>query len=181
MGVTQNMTINKLQFPFIVIDDSGYSNKHELFATAQLAHAYIATKRIGATHLVYDLSTATVVHDADSVAQHVRRTLTDLVESETISGDASQAVVDRCAAEYGDDYDCWTEIMEEGFGYPDDFYDNASIYKWMLNDHLADGTTHWTFDEVVESTDMGTSGRDGWRDVEQHLVHIGLMDARVSA
>jgi hypothetical protein len=52
-----------MQFKFIVIDDTGNANKHGAqFETVDEANAYVDTHTLWQTHLVYDLSTATVVH-----------------------------------------------------------------------------------------------------------------------
>ena len=105
-------------------------------------------------------------------------TLMELIKSELQLAQETEAVVEEAMAEHGDDYDPWDEIMELGNGYPDDNYANAGIYSWLLHDHLANETAHWDFDTVANNTEMGSSGYDGWTDVEQHLVHIGLMSPR---
>ena len=107
------------------------------------------------------------------------KTLMKLIQSELQMARETEAIVAEVMAKHGDDYDPWTEIMEDGNGYPDDNYSNASIYAWLLYDFLANDTlmlqTHWDYDTVCNNTEMGSSGSDGWRDVYEHLVHIGLM------
>ena len=68
--------------------------------------------------------------------------------------------------------------MELGHGYPDDNYANASIYAWILHDHLANDTVQWDYETVSANTEMGSSGFDSWMDVVEHLTHIGLMSPR---
>ena len=106
------------------------------------------------------------------------KTLIDLIQSELEAAQQTEAIVDEVLAEHGDDYDPWTEIMELGNGYPDDNYANAGIYSWLLHDHLVNETGHWDFETVSANTEMGSSGYDGWVDVHEHLVHIGLMSPR---
>ena len=101
-----------------------------------------------------------------------------LIQSELQMARETEAIVEQVMAKYGDDYDPWTEIMEDGNGYPADNYANAGIYSWLLHDFLANDTAHWDFDTVANHTEMGSSGFDGWTDVEQHLIHIGLMSPR---
>ena len=103
------------------------------------------------------------------------KTLMDLVTSELNMAQETEAIVDRAMQQHGDDYDPWNEIMELGHGYPDDNYANASIYAWLLHDHLASGTCLWDYETVTNNTEMGTSGYDSWLCVLEHLVHIGLM------
>ena len=109
---------------------------------------------------------------------HIAKTLIELISSELEAAEQTEAIVESVMAKHGDDYDPWTEIMEKGNGYPDDNYSNASIYAWLLSDHLKHETAQWDFDTVADNTEMGTSGYDSWTDVEQHLIHIGLMTPR---
>ena len=109
---------------------------------------------------------------------NIAKTLIELVSSELKAAQQTEAVVDSVMDEHGDDYDPWDEIMEEGNGYPDDNRANAGIYSWLLHDHLQYETACWDFDTVANNTEMGSSGYDGWRDVVEHLVHIGLMTPR---
>ena len=108
----------------------------------------------------------------------IAKTLIELVQSEILLAEQTEAVVDEVMAEHGDDYDPWTEIMELGNGYPQDNYANAGIYSWLLHDHLQYETSEWDFDTVAANTEMGSSGYDSWTDVLEHLVHIGLMTPR---
>lgn len=103
------------------------------------------------------------------------KTLIELIQSELDSAKQTEAIVEEVMAEHGDDYDPWTEMMELGNGYPDDNYANAGIYAWLLHDHLANETAQWSYETVSANTEMGSSGYDGWVDVVEHLVHIGLM------
>ena len=109
---------------------------------------------------------------------NIAKTLIELISSELEAAEQTEAIVEQVMAEHGDDYDPWTEIMEEGNGYPDDNYANAGIYGWLLHDHLQYDTSHWDFDIVAKHTEMGSSGYDSWADVLEHLVHIGLMSPR---
>ena len=109
---------------------------------------------------------------------NIAKTLIELVSSELKAAQQTEAVVDSVMAEHGDDHDPWDEIMELGNGYPDDNRANAGIYSWLLHDHLQYETACWDFDTVANNTEMGSSGYDGWRDVVEHLVHIGLMTPR---
>ena len=104
--------------------------------------------------------------------------LIELIQSELESAQQTETIIAGVMAEHGDDYDPWTEIMEQGNGYPDDNYANAEIYEWMLTDHITNGTTLWTWETVAANTEMGSSGYDGWTDVLEHLVHCGLMTPR---
>jgi len=104
--------------------------------------------------------------------------LMELIQSELEAAEQTEAIVEEVMAKHGDDYDPWTEIMEDGNGYPQDNYDNAGIYAWLLHDFLVNETAQWDFDTVANNTEMGSSGYDGWTDVLQHLVHIGLMSPR---
>ena len=110
---------------------------------------------------------------------HIAKTLIELITSEIESAEQTEAIVDAVMALHGDDYDPWTEIMELGNGYPADNYANAGIYSWLLHDHMQYDTHQWDFDIIAKHTEMGSSGYDGWTDVEQHLTHIGLMTPRV--
>ena len=76
----------------------------------------------------------------------------------------------------------WNEVMNTELGpcWPDDNDADAEIYEWMLADHLANGTTLWPYQTVANNTDIGTSGRDSWQYVVEHLVHIGLMTPRTA-
>ena len=103
------------------------------------------------------------------------QTLIELIQSELALAAETEAVVEEVMAEHGDDYDPWTEIMEDGNGYPQDNYDAASIYAWLLSDHLQYENVLWDFMTVADNTEMGSSGSDGWSGVYEHLVHIGLM------
>lgn len=109
---------------------------------------------------------------------NIAQTLMDLISSELEAAEQTEAVVEAVMAEHGDDYDPWTEIMEDGNGYPADNYANAGIYSWLLHDHLQYETVLWDYDTVSSNTEMGSSGYDGWVDVVEHLVHIGLMSPR---
>ena len=109
---------------------------------------------------------------------HIAKTLIELITSEIESAEQTEAIVDAVMAEHGDDYDPWTEIMEQGNGYPADNYANAGIYSWLLHDHIVNETVLWDFNTVANNTEMGTSGYDSWVDVFEHLVHIGLMSPR---
>ena len=52
-----------MQHSYIVIDDTGNMHKHgHMFSSSSEAFAYVNTHKLGATHLVYDLSSASVVH-----------------------------------------------------------------------------------------------------------------------
>ena len=106
------------------------------------------------------------------------KTLIELIQSELEAAEQTEAIVEQVMAEHGDDYDPWTEIMELGNGYPQDNYANAGIYAWLLHDFLVNETAQWDYDTVANNTEMGSSGYDGWTDVEQHLTHIGLMTPR---
>ena len=110
---------------------------------------------------------------------HIAKTLIELITSEIESAEQTEAIVESVMALHGDLYDPWTEIMELGNGYPADNYANAGIYAWLLHDHMQYDTHQWDFDIIAKHTEMGSSGYDGWTDVEQHLVHIGLMTPRV--
>jgi len=110
----------------------------------------------------------------------ITSTLIELITTELESAEQTEAIVDAVMAKHGDDYDPWTEIMELGNGYPSDNRANAGIYAWLLNDHLQYETAVWDYDTVANHTEMGTSGYDSWRDVLEHLVHIGLMTPRNS-
>ena len=105
-------------------------------------------------------------------------TLMELIKSELQLAQETEAVVEEAMAEHGDDYDPWDEIMELGNGYPDDNYANAGIYSWLLHDYLVNETAHWSFETVSANTEMGSSGSDGWVNVLEHLVHIGLMSPK---
>ena len=109
---------------------------------------------------------------------HTANILIELIQSELTAAEQTETVIAEVMAQHGDDYDPWTEIMERGNGYPDDNYANASIYAWLLHDHLQYETVLWDFDVVAANTEMGTSGYDSWADVLDHLVHIGLMTPR---
>lgn len=109
---------------------------------------------------------------------NIAQTLMDLIKSELDAAAETEAIVEAVMAEHGDDYDPWTEIMEDGNGYPQDNYDNAGIYAWLLSDHLQYETVLWDYDVVCNNTEMGSSGSDGWRYALEHLVHIGLMSPR---
>ena len=51
-----------MQHSYIVIDDTGNMHKHgHMFSSSSEAFAYVNTHKLGATHLVYDLSSASVV------------------------------------------------------------------------------------------------------------------------
>ena len=106
------------------------------------------------------------------------QTLMDLIKSELELAAETESIVETVMAKHGDDYDPWTEIMEDGNGYPQDNYDAASIYAWLLSDHLRYETVLWDIDTVCNNTEMGGSGSDGWLSVYEHLVHIGLMSPR---
>ena len=109
---------------------------------------------------------------------HIAKTLIKLISSELEAAEQTEAIVESVMAEHGDDYDPWTEIMELGNGYPADNYANAGIYSWLLHDHMQYDTHQWDFDIIAKHTEMGSSGYDGWTDVLQHLIHIGLMSPR---
>ena len=52
-----------MQYKYIVIDDTGFMQQHgHQFETVAQAFAYIDQHQLHTTHLVYDLSSATVVH-----------------------------------------------------------------------------------------------------------------------
>ena len=52
-----------MQHTYIVLDDTGHMYKHgHQFETVASAFAYINAHKLGATHLVYNLCNATVVH-----------------------------------------------------------------------------------------------------------------------
>ena len=106
------------------------------------------------------------------------KTLMDLITSEIKLAEQTEAIVADVLDQHGDDYDPWTEIMEQGHGYPDDNYANAGIYAWLLHDHLVNDTAQWSYETVSANTEMGSSGFDSWNDVLEHLVHIGLMTER---
>ena len=105
----------------------------------------------------------------------IAKTLIELIQSELEAAQQTEEIVEAVMAKHGDDYDPWTEIMEDGNGYPQDNYDNAGIYAWLLCDYLKYETVLWDYDTVCNNTEMGSSGSDGWRDALEHLVHIGLM------
>ena len=120
----------------------------------------------------------------------IAKTLNDLAQSHRDDATTVQQLIDKLEADYEanpdafdlqgcDDIDdlIWNEVMNTELGpcWPDDNEGDAEIYEWMLADHLQNGTTHWTYEQVSNNTDMGTSGRDSWQYVAEHLVHIGLM------
>ena len=161
-----------MQYKFIVIDDTGFMHMHgQQFETVAQAQTFVTQHKLWATHLIYDLSTAKTVLDIEG-------TLRECIATEIAMAEETEKIVADVMEIHGDDYDPWTEIMEDGYGYPDDNYANADIYKWLLDDHIANGTTKWDFDTVSYNTEMGTSGYDSWTDVLEHLVHIGLMSPR---
>lgn len=163
-----------MSFPFVILDDSGCHHVHSgrYFKTAKDASNFLLTHDLQCNFLIYNLAKApTVNFNPDSIAKQ----LEDMAASEIAAAEHTEKVIAECLEEYGDDYDPWTEIMEDGNGYPDDNYGNAEIYEWMLSDHLANGTTVWTMEQLTDNTDMGTSGRDGWNDAWHHLNSIGLM------
>ena len=52
-----------MQHNYIVLDDTGNQHMHgSQFSTITEAFAYINSNKLGATHLVYDLSNASVIH-----------------------------------------------------------------------------------------------------------------------
>ena len=164
-----------MQKPYILIDDTGMQHKNgKCFETIAAAYAYECKHKLSATHLIYDLSNAPVVTNPQLAVE-----LESLAQSETEAGQQTEEIVERVMAKHGDDYDPWTEIMEDGNGYPQDNYDAADIYTWMLNNHLATGTTTWTYENICDHTEMGSSGSDGWLTVYEHLVHVGLMTPRI--
>lgn len=124
---------------------------------------------------------------------HIAKTLNDLALSHRNDAKTVQELIDKHQSDYAanpdtfdllgcDDFDefIWNEVMNTELGpcWPDDNNDDAEIYEWMLNDHLQNGTTHWTYEQVSRNTDIGTTGRDSWQYVVDHLVHIGLMTPR---
>ena len=164
-----------MSFPFVILDDSGCHHVHSgrYFKTAKDASNFLLTHDLQCNFLIYNLAKApTVNFNPDSIAKQ----LEDMAASEIAAAEHTEKVVADALEEYGDDYDPWTEIMEDGNGYPQDNYDAADIYTWLLNDHLANGTTKWTYENICDHTEMGSSGSDGWRDPLEHLIHIGLMD-----
>ena len=164
-----------MQKPYILIDDTGMQHKNgKCFETIAAAYAYECKHKLSATHLIYDLSNAPVVTNPQLAVE-----LESLAQSETEAGQQTEEIVEAVMAKHGDDYDPWTEIMEDGNGYPQDNYDAADIYTWMLNNHLATGTTTWTYENICDHTEMGSSGSDGWLTVYEHLVHVGLMTPRI--
>ena len=163
-----------MSFPFVILNDSGHNHVHSgrYFATAKDASNFLLTHDLQCNFLIYNLAKAPVApFDPDSIAKQ----LADLAAGEMAAGQQTEEIVAEVMAEMGDDYDPWTEMMEQGNGYPDDNYGNAEIYEWMLSDHLANGTRVWTYEAVSNNTDMGTSGRDGWNCAWHHLNTIGLM------
>ena len=51
-----------MQYPYIVIDDTGIQHKHgRMFETAAAAEAYIQANDLQCTHLIYDLSNTPTV------------------------------------------------------------------------------------------------------------------------
>jgi hypothetical protein len=51
-----------MQYPYIVIDDTGMQHKHgRMFETAAAAEAYIQANDLQCTHLIYDLSNTPTV------------------------------------------------------------------------------------------------------------------------
>ena len=48
---------------------------------------------------------------------NIAKTLIELIQSELQMARETEAIVDEVMAKYGDDYDPWTEIMEDGNGY----------------------------------------------------------------
>ena len=166
-----------MSFPFVILNDSGSNHVHSgrYFKTAKDASNFLLTHDLQTQFLIYNLAKAPVApFNPDSIAKQ----LEDLAAGEIQLAEQTEAIVESVMAEHGDDYDPWTEIMEEGNGYPQDNYANAGIYSWLLHDHLQYDTVQWDFDTVANNTEMGSSGFDGWTDVEQHLIHIGLMSPR---
>ena len=104
--------------------------------------------------------------------------LIDLILSELQMAEQTEAIVADAMEQHGDNYDPWTEIMEDGHGYPDDNYANAGIYSWLLHDHIANETVLWDYDTMSANTEMGSSGFDSWIYVLEHLVSIGLMSPK---
>ena len=52
-----------MQYSYIVLDDTGNMHMHGAqFETVAQAFAYLDVHSLHTTHLVYDLSTATVIH-----------------------------------------------------------------------------------------------------------------------
>jgi len=125
---------------------------------------------------------------------HIAKTLNDLAQSHRNDAKTVQGLIDKLEADYAanpdtfdllgcDDIDdlIWNEVMNTELGpcWPDDNNADAEIYEWMLADHISNGTTLWDYDTVANNTDIGTTGRDSWQYVVDHLVHIGLMTPRV--
>ena len=125
---------------------------------------------------------------------NIAKTLNDLAQSHRNDAKTVQRLIDKLEADYAanpntfdllgcDDIDdlIWNEVMNTELGpcWPEDNDADAEIYEWMLNDHITNGTTLWDYDTVANNTDIGTTGRDSWQYVVDHLVHIGLMTPRV--
>jgi len=163
-----------MQKPYILLDDTGANKKHgRYFKTIAAAHAYAVKHNLLTTHLIYDLSRAPVVTDPSIAIELERCRDQHNNDAETVT-----AHIDELMEKHGDDYDPWDDIMDLELGYPYDNECDAEIYDWMLNDHLQNGTTHWTYEYVSRNTDIGTSGRDSWQYVVEHLQHLGYMDAQ---
>ena len=175
-----------MQKPYILLDDTGANKKHgRYFETVAAAHAYSVKHNLQTTHLIYDLRSAPVVTDPSLAIELERLALSHRADAKTV-----QELIDKLTADYAanptkfdlmgcDDLDelVWNEVMNTELGpcWPDDNNDDAAIYEWMLADHLANGTTRWPYDAVANNTDIGTTGRDSWQYVVEHLVHIGLI------
>ena len=166
-----------MHFPFVILNDTGIHHVHSgrYFKTAKDASNFLLTHDLQCNFIIYNLAKApTVQFNPDSIAKQ----LEEMAADEIAAAQYTERVVEEAMAEYGDDYDPWTEMMEDGYGYPDDNYGNAEIYEWMLSDHITNGTTVWTKEQLINNTDYGTSGRDGWNDVWHHLNSIGLMRSK---
>ena len=178
-----------MQKPYVLLDDTGSNHKHgSYFETVAAAHAYTVKHNLQLTHLIYDLSNAPVITDPALAIELEANAQSHRDDATTV-----QRLIDKLTADYEanpdtfdlmgcDDIDelIWNEVMNTELGpcWPDDNNDDAEIYEWMLTDHITNGTTVWTYEQVCNNTDMGTSGRDSWQYVADHLVHIGLMSPR---
>lgn len=108
----------------------------------------------------------------------IQKTLIELIQSHLADAETTQTEIDRLREKHGDDYDVWDEVMDLELGWPYDNTCDASIYAWLLHDHLYNETQQWTYEQLANNTDVGTSGRDGWQYVVEHLIYLGLLSPR---
>ena len=109
---------------------------------------------------------------------NIQKTLIELIQSHLADAETTQTEINRLKAKHGDDYDVWDEVMDLELGWPYDNTCDASIYAWLLHDHLYNETQQWTYEQLANNTDVGTSGRDGWQYVVEHLIYLGLLSPR---